>query len=397
MTETASTPPVVYPARWETSHRPPAEYVTGPAIRRCRILYGGTGWLVTGMAAARAVLADSETFSSDTTRPEFPSVPLASKRPIPGHFLMMDPPEHTRLRRLVATELSPGRSRARTAAVTEVANTLVDELVAAGRGADLVETVAGPLAALNAATVFGIPVADTGLFTSIARRLQRHDATAAQRIAASGELNRYFARAIPAARGSTSPDLLRVLAAALDDGFELDELIGVANLTSLAGLETTAGLLSLTLLSLFEHPDQGDLVRADPRAWAGPAVNEALRYWTLVQHGVVRVATRGAVVAGQSIQAGEALLVSLPAANRDSAAYDRPHDFDLTRDARQHLSFGHGAHRCPGAPISTAQVELAVATLLTRLPGLRPACAPHDLSFLDDMFIYGLRRLPVTW
>lgn len=388
---------VVYPAHRADPYAPPAQFLTGPPVRPCRIAYGGTGWLVTGAEPARAILADGHVFSSDTTRPEFPDVPLASKRAVPGHFVNMDAPEHTRLRRVVAAEFSPGRVRSRIPALRAVVDQLVDDMVQAGPGADLVEKVASPLPGLSTARTLGAPAEDLGLFASVARRLQRHDATAAQRVAASGELNQYLRRAIPNARGSTDPGLLPVLAGALDGGYGLDELVGIANLTIVAGLETVAGLLSLTMLSLLADPRQGDLVRADPHRWSGPAVTEALRYWTVVQHGVVRVPTRDVVLGGVTVRAGEPLLISLAAANRDERLYLDPDVFDITRDSRQQLAFGHGPHRCLGAAAALAQAELAVTAMMTRLPTLRQASPAADLSFLDEMLIYGLRKLPVAW
>jgi cytochrome P450 len=388
---------VVYPGPREDPYAPPADFLGGPPVQSCRIVYGGTGWLVTGAAPARAILADGQGYSSDTTRPEFPDVPLASKRTIPGHFINMDAPEHTRLRRVVAAEFSPGRVRVRRPMTRAVIERLVDDLVQAGPGTDLVQRVATPLPGLSVANTFGVAVEDLPFFSSVARRLQRHDATAARRVAASGELNRYLRHAIPAARGGDGDGLLTILAAALDEGYTLDELVGIANLTIVAGLETVAGLLSLTMLSLLIDPRQGDLVRTDPGRWAGAAVTEALRYWTIVQHGVVRVPTRDVVLGGVRVRAGEPLLISLAAANRDATVYPEPDLFDITRDSHQHLAFGHGSHRCLGAASAVAQAELAVAALMTRLPGLRLACRPADLSFLDEMLIYGLRTLPVAW
>jgi cytochrome P450 len=388
---------VVYPGRRVDPYAPPPEFRSGPPVRRCTLAYGGWGWLVTGVSAARAILADSAGFSADTTRPEFPDIPLASKRTIPGHFLTMDAPEHTRLRQVVAAEFSPGRVRERQPMMQATVSGLVDDLIAIGIGGDLVKTVAIPLHGLMASRTLGTPVEDLDFFLSVARRLQLHEATPAQRVAAGGQMNRYLERAILASRGAATPNLLSVLAGALDDGFSLAELVGIANLTIVAGLETTAGLLSLTMLSLLAEARQGDLVRADPHRWAGPAVTEALRYWTVVQHGVVRVATRDVVVAGETINAGDCVVISLPTVNRDVEVYADPDRFDITRNSQQQLAFGHGMHRCLGAAVAQTQTKLAVVELMTRLPTLRLGCPVEELSFLDEMLIYGLRSLPVAW
>jgi cytochrome P450 len=126
-------------------------------------------------------------------------------------------------------------------------------------------------------------------------------------------------------------------------------------------------------------------------------VHEALRYWTLVQYGIARVATRDVEVGGRLVRAGEAVVLNLATANRDPAEFASPDTFDITRDARRQLAFGHGMHRCLGAPIAIAQTELAVAELMSRLPHLRLAVPEEQLEFRADMLIYGLRSLPVSW
>jgi cytochrome P450 monooxygenase len=391
---------LIFPLRRPDPYTPPPQYRSpdGSQLRRCSLAYGGEAWLVTGLRAAREILADTISFSSDSTRPEFPAYPLASKRPIPGHFLSMDPPDHTRLRRLVADEFSGGRVKRMHSSISATAAGLVDTLVAGNSPADLVEAVALPLPGITASKMLGTPAETRDFFVGQVRRMQRHDATTAQRVAAAGRLHQYLEQLILAKLRNPGEDVLSRLARALDEGeVALPEAVGMANLIVVAGLETTAGLLSLAVLSLLMHEEQGDLVRSDPHRWAGPAVDEALRYWTVVQHGVVRVATRETEVAGCTIRKGDGLVISLPAANRDAAVYREPDRFDITRDVRGQLAFGHGAHRCLGSFVAQAQAQLAVAELFRRLPGLRLGVPAMELSFLDDMLIYGLRALPVTW
>ncbi len=392
---------LVFPLNRRDPFRPPPEYIdpTGAEMRRCPLGYGGDAWLVTGLKATRAILADGVNFSADNATAGFPAVPMASKRQIPGHFLTMDAPEHTRLRQLVTAQFSAGRVRQLLPRMRAAVNKLVDDLVSCGSPADLIATVAVPLPAVTASEMLGTPLADLDFFLAVTRDLQAFNATAVQRVAAAGRMTRYLEKAILDARGRPDDDMLSVLARTLDAGeeFSLAELVGVANLVIIAGLETTAGLTGLTVLSLLTNQAQGDLVRSDPQRWAGPAVLEALRCWTLVQHGIARVATRDVDVLGHPVRAGDAVVLSLVTANRDPSAFPEPDAFDITRDARQQVSFGHGSHRCLGAPIALAQTELAVAELMTRLPDLRLARPVTELSFLDEMLIYGLRALPVSW
>ena len=391
---------LIFPLRRPDAYTPPPQYRApdGSELHRCTLAYGGAAWLVTGLHAAREILADTASFSSDATRPDYPAFPLGSKRAIPGHFLSMDPPEHTRLRRLVADEFSAGRVRRLRPSISATVAGLVDALVSQGSPADFVETVALPLPGITAAQMLGTPIEDRDFFLTQVGRMQRHDATTAQRVAAAGRLNRYLERLIIAKLRDPGEDLLSRLARAFDEGETgLGEAVGMANLIVVAGLETTAGLLSLAVLSLLTHDEQAALVRSDPRRWAGPAVGEALRYWTVVQYGVARVATHDIEVAGCLIREGDGLVVSLPMANRDTTVYPEPDRFDITRDVRGQLAFGHGAHRCLGGFLAQAQAELAVAELLGRLPGPRLGVPAAELSFLDEKLIYGLRALPVAW
>jgi cytochrome P450 len=377
---------------------PPLAYQAGP-LRRIALSYGGEAWLVTGFTAARTVLADSAGFSSDPTRQGYPTFPLTSKRSIPGHFLSMDPPQHTRLRQLVVPDFSAAHVKKLQPRMAAAAAHLVDALVDTGSPADLVATVAVPLPALSASELLGTPLADREFFLSSARNLQVHDATVAQRVVAAGRLKQYLEGLVATKRNSTDDDLLGRLARTLDEdgAFSAEELVGVATLVIVAGLETTAGLVALTMLSLLRDPRQGDIVRSDPDRWAGPAVSEALRYWTLAQHGVARVATRDVEVEGQMIRQGDAVVVHLATANRDPEIYADPNSFDATRDTRSQLAFGHGVHRCLGSFVAQSQAQLAVAELVRRLPRLRLAEPEREPSFLAHMLIYGLRDLPVAW
>jgi cytochrome P450 len=394
------TPGWSFPVSRTDPQAPPAEYRTADAgPRRVPLAYGGHAWLVTDYRQSKAVLSDHETFSSDATRPGYPDFPLSSKRPIPGHFLSMDPPDHTRLRRLVASEFSAGQVRSMRLTLASSAASLVNSMIETGSPADLVATIATPLPAQAAAAILGTPLRDRDFFLECTRDLQRHDATPVQRSFAAGRLNRYLRRLFSGRRNQDGNGLFDRLARQADtpQGPTMDEVVGLANLIVVAGLETTAALISLTMLSLLTDPTQGALVRAEPDRYAAPAVAEALRFWTLVQHGVARVATRDAQLADQRVQAGDGLIVHVATANRDPAVFDSPDRFDLTRRATGHLAFGHGIHRCLGAPLAQTQAELAVAELMRRLPGLRldaPDTAPTHLS---HMLVYGLRDLQVQW
>jgi cytochrome P450 monooxygenase len=382
--------------RLDPSH-PPARYVSGQARlpRRVPLAYGGDAWLVTGYADSRRVLGDPA-FSSDPTRPGYPSFPLAPRERVAGHFLSMDPPEHTRLRRIVAPVFSISPLRSMEPFIT----TLADRLVA---GADqhptfdLVSHVSVPLHGGTLAELLGVPAADQRLFQDCTRQLQRHSASAATRLAASARLARYLTGVLASPDAPTRDNLLGRLARSRDGGeITPAEAVSMASLILVAGMETTVALLALTVLALVRDGRQWDLVAGHPERWAGPAVQEALRYWTVVQHGVARVATRDAELSGQRISAGDAVVVHLPTANRDPRVYARADAFDITRDAHQHVAFGHGLHRCLGASLAQIEVTAAVRSLARQAPRLALARPEPDIFYLHHMLVYGLRELHLT-
>ena len=389
---------LIFPsARTDPSH-PPAAYVHDPSCRprRTRLAYGGEAWLVTSFHDARQVLADSA-FSSDSSRTDYPNFPLALRTRVPGHFVSMDAPEHTRLRKVVAAGFSPSGVKA----IEPFIVALAGQFLAAARrngSFDLVSDVAVPLHGGVVAELLGVPAAGQELFGACTRRLQRHDASAASRMTANVKLTRYLTDLLASPETRGRDNLIGVLARTRDSGaLTGDEAVAIANLILVAGLETTVGLLALTVYSLLRDRRQWDLLRGDPGRWAGPAVREALRYWTLVQHGVTRVATREVVVGGEVLRAGDAVVVHLPTANRDPSVYASPDTFDIAREAAGHLAFGHGAHHCLGAVLAQVEVTTAITALARQLPGLALATPEHELSFLHHMLIYGLRDLVLTW
>ncbi|WP_304450692.1 cytochrome P450 [Nocardiopsis sp. YSL2] len=388
-----------FPTARENPYDPPDSYRGGKdRLYQLQLAYGGHAWMVTDMETARMVLADAR-FSSDSTNPDYPNLPLSSKRHVPGHFVSMDPPEHTSMRKLVTSDFSAARVRQLRPKVDTVVAGLIDALIGSGASSgDLVATVAVPLPGAGTAEMFGVPDDQRPVFMDCARRLQVQDATTAQRVAVSGRTNRLLARMIDAKVGPPGDDILTRLAK-LRASNELTtaQAVGIANLILVAGLETVAGLFSLTMLSLLRDENQRRLMSESPRRWAGPAVSESLRYWTVIQHGVARVCTHDVEIGGQLIRKGDAVIVHLPTVNRDPSVFPSPDEFDMTREARGHLAFGHGVHRCLGSSVAQTQTELAIAALFERLPQLRLTAPGGPFGFLDDMLVYGLRQLNVTW
>jgi cytochrome P450 len=165
-----------------------------------------------------------------------------------------------------------------------------------------------------------------------------------------------------------------------------------------AGHETTAGMISLGTVALLQHPEQlARLRETDDQALMGNIVEELMRYLTIVHSQVDRVAVEDLMINGQVIRAGEHVLMNLPAGNWDSSFADRPDEFDIDRNARGHLGFGFGVHQCIGQNLARVELQIALGTLVRRLPGLRLAVPPQDLHFADEQEIYTIHELPVTW
>jgi cytochrome P450 len=181
-----------------------------------------------------------------------------------------------------------------------------------------------------------------------------------------------------------------------DGGLTDDELVNIGNLLLIAGHETTANMLGLGTLTLLQHPGQLAALRADPTLFTG-AVEELLRYLSIIQFGLLRVATEDVEVGGRRILAGDPVVVAVMTADRDPARFADPDTLDVTRGYSPHLAFGHGVHQCLGQQLARVELKVGLRALLERFPTLRLAVPPEQVRMRDDMAIYGVHELPVTW
>lgn len=406
---TASQCPFLFPAEREDPFAPPAAYRPdghqgGPL--RVTLTYGGPAWLVTGYRDIRALLSNDKLLSADGTSEGFPLVPLSYRQPRPGVFVGMDPPEHDRLRRLLSSEFSASAVAARRPVVQAHVDRLLSEFIDSGpvKGregeGDLVEGFADRLPRHVSADLFGVP-GDDGVFIEQCRRARAtHDGSAARRHAAGEQMRRVLGDLVAAKLDTPTDDLLgRLITNGVKEGhITVDELIGMATLLLAASLEATSCLISLTVLSLLRDPEQGALVREDPSGRSMAAVEEALRYWAVIQHGPIRIASTDIVVGDQTIRAGDAVVLHLHSANWDRTIFDNPESFDLRRTAPPHMSFGHGTHRCLGAGLGQLEAAIAVETIFTRLPEVQLGIPVNEVAFRDNAdLLYGVRSLPLTW
>ncbi|MFJ1862450.1 cytochrome P450 [Streptomyces anulatus] len=369
-------------------------------VRRLRYADGHVGRLVTGHAAARAVLADPR-FSS---RYELLHLPMPMEGapgelpPAPvGDILGLDAPEHTRYRRLLAGRFTVRRMRQLTGRIQRFTADCLDAMEQAGTTADLVEAFARPVPTLVICELLGVPYADRGRFLGLVEVIFDQAADAGARDEAYAGLLRYVGELVLAKRAEPTDDLLSDLASpGLDaSGLSDEELAGIGGLLLAAGLDTTANMLGLGVFALLADPGQQAALRADPDL-AGPAAEELLRYLS-VADPLLRSALEDVEVEGELIRAGETVTVSVQAANRDPRRFPDPDRLDIRRRATGHLSFGHGPHQCLGQQLARVEMTVALPALFARFPALRLAVPPGEVPLRERSSIYGVVSLPVAW
>ncbi|MEU6484199.1 cytochrome P450 [Streptomyces sp. NPDC046887] len=357
---------------------------------------GHHSYLITGHAEAREAFTDPR-LSKDTARffAERPSNrdlhPAVSRT-----MLASDPPAHTRQRRVATPLFTTGRVRALRPFITRV----IEDLTATwhpGKEIDLVAELAVPLPVTVICELLGVPEADRPTLAAWSHDL--FDATDTARIdAASHRIGDYLTRLLTTPRptsDSHSDALAALLHACEEGGLDRDEAVSLAALLLVAGHETTTHFLGNAVLALLRHPEAFDRLRRDPELIPG-ALDELLRYDSPVSVATFRHSTEDLRVGGVDIPAGFPVLIAPGAANRDPAAFPDPHRLDLDRDAGGHLSFGHGIHRCPGAPLARAEAEIALHTLLTRFPHTRLAIPAESLTWRRTRLTRGLAALPLV-
>ncbi|GAT65680.1 cytochrome P450 [Planomonospora sphaerica] len=317
------------------------------------------------------------------------------------NMLNSDPPDHTRLRRLVAGAFTARRTASLAPRIQEITDRLVDTMEAAGE-ADLLDDFAFPLPITVICELLGVPSADRADFREWSASLITPAFTeeaARQRDAVNAAVRAYFAGLIDERRRAPRDDMISALVTARDEEGLLSEqeLLATLTLLLIAGHETTVNLIGNGMLALLTHPAQLGLLRERPELLPG-AIEEFLRYEGPVERATFRFATEDMEIAGVPVPKGGVVHVSLGAAGRDPAAFDDPDTLDVTRTGNHHLAFGHGIHFCLGAPLARLEARIAFETLLSRLPGIRLACPAEDVAWrLNGSLIRGLQALPVRF
>ncbi|MFT7841062.1 cytochrome P450 [Saccharothrix sp. BKS2] len=387
-----------YPIPRRPGFDPPDEFAalraTAP-VCPVSLRHGQEALLVTRYDDVRAVLRDHERFSSDPARPGFPQLrPVVDRKAAPGSFLVTDPPEHTRYRKMLTGEFTVRRMNELRPHVERITREHLDALLAGPRPADLVAGFALPVPSDVICLLLGVPVEDQEFFSTRSRAHLNRSLTADQVRTALDELHAYLEDLIRARRAAPGDDLVGRLVA--DPSLTVGEAVGMTVLLLVGGHETTANSIALSVLALLRDRAQWEALAADPDL-VDDAVEELLRYLSPVHHGVVRAVAGDARVGDCPVREGEGVIASLFAANRDPAEFPDPDRLDLRRSAKSHLAFGSGVHQCIGHLLARLEMRVALRALVTALPDLRLAVPFEEVAFRFDAPIYGLRSLPVTW
>ncbi|MDH6122747.1 cytochrome P450 [Kitasatospora sp. GAS204B] len=369
-----------------------------PAYRRAAtkiaLWDGSPCWMVTGYQDVRSALSDRR-FSADSRHPAFPFLlPGQEVRREKPPFLRLDDPEHSRVRKMLTTDFLIKRVEAMRPEIQRIVDEQLDTMVANGSPADLVAEFALPVPSLVICDLLGVPYEDHEFFQRQSVRLLDSTVPPGEARVAFDLLIAYLTELVASGRVGSQGILAKL--AARDD-LTAEELANNGLLLLIAGHETTAHMTSLSTLALLRNPAQADRLRAEPELING-AVEELLRYLTIVDTGLPRVALEDIELSdGLVVKEGEAVLLMLSIANRDEELFPGGAELDVARDARRHLAFGFGVHQCLGQPLARAELQIALSTLLRRLPQLRLAVPFEEVAFRNETLIYGLKELPVAW
>ncbi|MFD8986095.1 cytochrome P450 [Streptomyces sp. NPDC059564] len=371
----------------------------GP-VHHVRTPDGEELWLVVGHEACRTAFTDPR-LSRDWRRSGDIGQIINADRdhPVLAHMLMSDPPDHTRLRRLVAREFTPRRIESLAPRIQQITDELLDAMEAnPRRRADLVNDFAFPLPMTVICELLGVPELDREAFRGWSNEIVARSSPEAE-AAVYAEVPRYLTELIDAKRAAPGDDLLSAMIHAVDEGGDRlspDELIGMSLLILIAGHETTVNMIGNGMRALFAHPEQLADLRADPGLLDG-ALEEMLRYDGPVETCTERLALEDVEMGGVVIPAGSTVLITMADADRDPARFEEPDRFDIRRDARGHIAFGHGLHYCLGAPLARMEGRIALRSLLERFPDLDGDADEAKLVWVRGMLIRGVRELPVRW
>ncbi|BBG01404.1 MULTISPECIES: cytochrome P450 [Pseudonocardia] len=399
-TSTTSGCPLSYPFNRPSAIELPPVYTDLRAdtpVAEVTLPSGDRGYVVSRYDDAKLVLADprfSRAAMAADGAPRLTPVPMP-----PNSLFSTDPPEHTRLRKLVTGEFTRRRITALEPRIQEMTDELLDTMAANGGPVDLNPALAFPLPVGVICELLGVPFEDREKFREWSNAivsLTSH--TPEQMIEQRMQMAGYLYELIGRRADEPGEDLLSALIQAHQDRGALDEgeLIVMAMTLLVAGHETTVSMIGACVLTLLRHPEiLAEVVENPGRVDA--MLDELLRVNPIGDGGPLRITLEDVEIAGTVIPKGSAVLAAVCSANRDEKIFDRPDEFVPGREHNPHLAFGHGIHHCLGASLARSELRITIESLFRRFPTLRLAAPVEELRMKSGMLVHGLERLPVTW
>src|SRR6201993_392139 len=383
---------------------PPAVMELGAArpLSRVRIWDGSAPWLITGYDEVRMLFSDSRV-SVDDRHPGFPhwnEGMLSTVHKRPRSVFTSDGEEHTRFRRMLSKPFTFKRVEGLRPAIQQITDDHIDAMLAGPRPGDIVTALALSVPSLVISQLLGVPYEDAEMFQHHANIGLARYATGEDTVKGAMSLHKYLAQLVEAKMENPAEDAVSDLAERVKAGeLSVKEAAQLATGLLIAGHETTSNMIGLGVLALLENPDQMAVIRdaEDPKVLAS-AVEELLRYLSIIQNGQRRVAVEDIHIAGEVIRAGEGIIIDLAPANWDSNAFPEADRLYLHRSgADRNVAFGYGRHQCVGQQLARAELQIVYRTLFRRVPTLALGIPIEEVPFKDDRLAYGVYELPVTW
>lgn len=365
-------------------------------VAKVQLPYGGDAWLVTRHADVKSVLSDTRFSRKDAAAADRPRF---FPQPVIEGLGVMDPPEQTRLRRLLSRAFTARKAEAFRPRIEAIVDELLTQVIDAGPPVDLAEDFAYGVPGRVVCEFMGVPYEDHPRFEPFFDAVVSTTAVPPEEIIkARTALEEYFTELIAARRREPTDDLYTALIRARyeDDKLSEKELIELGFGILVAGLETTGSLILNFLYVLFSHPEQLAALRARPELVPN-AVEELLRYIPLLGVGVPATATEDVEIGGTLVREGETVVPSLNSANRDEDVFTDPHRLDITRESNPHLAFSNGFHHCLGSRLARLELQIVLTEMVTRFDDLAPAVPLDSLEWKAGMVVRGVRSMPVTW
>ncbi|MDO5701405.1 MAG: cytochrome P450 [Bowdeniella nasicola] len=381
---------------------PPSEYRTfreSDEWRQVEVLDGRRAWMITDYATARTVLGDDR-FSADRTREGFPYLQFSQKALLRGAPVMVttDEPLHSEIRRRAAGAFTARKVADQRDFVSTLVDQLIDEMLQNGPPVEFVTAFALRIPSYVIARILGIPAEDHTHFHELTGRIFGLSNTPEQVEAGRIGLQDYLGEQIASKFGNPDEALLTQYAEAVKAGeITMEDAKSQTRTLLIAGHETTASMIGLGTLYMLHHPEVKERVVHGTEREVMGVIEELLRVLTIMQRGLVRIATEDVDIDGHLIKAGEGVHIALNSANRDASVFELPDEVNLDKPSRRHIAFGYGIHQCLGQGLARMEMSIAFPRLFQRIPTLDCPLDLSEIQFKTDASVYGVRELPVTW